>query len=142
MSGNMGMLLAAGGSVTAPPAMTYSTAKAGAALTSTVTFNTVGTVVGSTTGTSTLADTTHSWFTPPLTGAGNLYFLKITPTVGTLTTNGAAAFTALSGAIAITRNAALGVAQSCTYTVQIATDIGGVNIVSTQTGNIIAADGT
>jgi hypothetical protein len=130
------------GQVTVPPSYTYSTAKTTAAVTSTVTYNSDGTVVGTTTGTSTLTDTTHPWFVPQQGGVGTGYFLRITPTVGSLTSNGASAFTAMSSALAITRAAGSGQVQSCTFTVDIATDAGGTNIVGTQSGNVITADGT
>lgn len=144
MTGNTAMMVAGGaGSPSAPPAMSYVTAKAAAALTSTVTFNTNGTTVGSTNGTSTTSDTTHNWFKPTTTGAGNGYFLKVTLTAGTpFTANGASSFTALSAPIAITRFAAGGADLTTTYTVDISTDAGGTNIVSTQTGNTIEANGT
>lgn len=130
------------GVATAPPAMTYSTLRPGQAVNATVTFNTDGTVVGTPGLGAPGVDTTHSWFTPVQAGVGSGFFIRITPTVGALTTNGASVFTALSAPVAITRNTSGGTATSCTYTVDISTDAGGVNIISTQTGNVITADGT
>jgi hypothetical protein len=137
------IMFSPGGVATAPPASDYECARGGAAVTGTVTYNTNGTVsVDPGLGTSG-TNTTHNWFTPTTPNIGNLYFLKITPTAGALTSNAASTFTALSSNLAITRQSnAGGPLQQCTYTVEISTNSGGTNIVSTQIGNIIGADGT
>lgn len=143
MSGIFAAVAAGGGGPTAPPATAYSGAKAAGSLTSTITFNADGTAPGSNNGTSTPTDTTHNWFSPTTTNIGASFFLRVTLTAGTpFTTNGAASFTALSAPIMITRFAASGANLTSTYTVEIATDAGGTNIVSTQTLNTLNANGT
>ena len=131
------------GSVTAPPAMNFSIAKVLATCTATTTFKTDGsiTVFGSG-GATTITNTTHNWFTPTTPSVGTRYYLKLTATSGTFTGNPAPTFTILSSDLAANVNALAGGTHSVTYTVQIATDAAGTNIVSSQTGNILSADGT
>lgn len=77
-----------------------------------------------------------SWHFPNVANIGVNYYIKFTPTVGTLTTNDAAAFTVLSAARSVSKSGTTGTA-SCTFTVQIATDAAGTNIVFTSTGNVV-----
>jgi hypothetical protein len=80
---------------------------------------------------------TESWFSPTTTGIGNSYWVRFTVTSGTLTTNQASTWTALSSARAFDKQAVSG-AVSATVTVEIASDSGGTNIVFTSTGNIVS----
>lgn len=66
--------------------------------------------------------------------------MKATATVGTFTTNGMSSFTLLSTAPSISVTGSL--IKSCTFTLQVATDAAGTNIIATQTGNSINVDGS
>lgn len=109
----------------------------GFAATATFTLNTDGTVTASFVdgdGGSTIGSA--SWFTPTTAGIGSSYWVRYTVTSGTATTNGASSFTQLNAARSITKSASAGTA-SCTFTIEIATDSGGTNIVLTSTGNVV-----
>lgn len=76
-----------------------------------------------------------SWYAPNVNIGAN-YFVRFTPTVGTLSTNDAPTFTQINATRAVTKTGTAG-AASCTFTIDIATDIGGTNIVLTSTGNLV-----
>lgn len=80
-----------------------------------------------------------AWHKPVASGVGNAYWVRFTPTSGTLTTNDAVGFTALSSSRSVTKGNTTGT-NSCTFTIDIATDSGGTNIVLTSTGNIVRND--
>lgn len=71
-----------------------------------------------------------SWYRPNAAGIGSSFWVRFTPTIGTLTTNGAATFTQLNASRSVTKGNNTG-ANSCTFTIEIATDAGGSNIVFT-----------
>ena len=77
-----------------------------------------------------------NWFIPTATGVGSLYWVRYTATTGTLTTNDASTWTQLNATRSCTKSASTGTA-SCTFTVEIASDSGGTNIVFTSTGNVV-----
>jgi hypothetical protein len=94
-------------------------------ITSSVSQSDNGTITGS------------NWYSVTTTGAGNNYWVRFTPTTGTLTTNTASTFTNMGS----TQTAAVQLPSTssklCTFTIEIATDSGGSNIVLTSTGNIV-----
>lgn len=69
-----------------------------------------------------------SWYVPNVAGVGNNFWVRFTPTIGTLTTNDAPGFTALSSSRSVTKTNSAG-SNSCTFTIDIASDAGGANIV-------------
>lgn len=77
-----------------------------------------------------------SWFVPNTAGIGSSYFVRFTITAGVATSNDAVGFTALSSNRTVTKGNNTG-ANSCTVTVDIATDAGGTNIVFTSVGNVV-----
>jgi len=104
---------------------------------STITFNSDGTISASFSpndGGSTFGSS--NWGAPTTTGIGSGYWVKLTATSGTFTTNGASTFTNLASAISATKSGNSGTA-SVTFTIQIATDSGGSNIILTSTGNLL-----
>ena len=62
-----------------------------------------------------------NWYSPTNTGVGGSYYVKFTPTAGTPYANTAST----SGS------------NSCTFTMQIATDAAGTHVVLTSTGNVV-----
>jgi hypothetical protein len=96
----------------------------------TITFKSDGTVTNSP------VDPTGSsnWYSPTTAGVGAGFYARFTPTTGVATVNNAASWTSLSANLSLTKSASTG-DGSCTFTVEIATDIGGSNIVFTSTGN-------
>lgn len=99
-----------------------------------LTFNTNGSVSAglSSDGGSTIGSA--SWYLPNTTGIGSSYYIKFTPTSGTFTANGASSFTLMNANRQVIKSASAGSA-GVTFTIQIATDSGGTNIVMTSTGN-------
>ncbi len=78
-----------------------------------------------------------SWRFPNVTGIGANYYIRLTATSGTFSTNGASSFTSLSSAVTATKAATTG-AATVTFTIEIASDAGGSSIVFTSTGNTLA----
>lgn len=107
--------------------------------TASVTFNTDGSItkVASPVATNITGDT--AWFSPVGGGPGNTYYVRYTATVGSFTTNDASAFTLMSTGRSCTKSSTTG-AASVTFTIEIATDAGGTNIVFTKTGNVLKYD--
>lgn len=94
---------------------------------------------GSVTGLATPTDAggtpgSSAWHSPVVGGVGANYWCRFTPTVGTATTNDAVGWTQLNAARSITKGATAG-AAGCTFTIEIATDAAGANIVLTRAGN-------
>ena len=77
-----------------------------------------------------------AWFLPVTTGVGSLYYGRLTPTSGTFTSNTASTWTLLNFGATAVKSASSGSA-SVTFTIEIATDSGGSNIVFTSTGNVL-----
>ena len=83
-----------------------------------------------------------NWATPTTAGTGNSYYVKFTVTGGTSTTNTASAWTLIgAGSKQISKTGTVG-SGTCTFTVQIATDAAGTNIVSSGTGFVVGYDHT
>lgn len=78
----------------------------------------------------------NAWYRPNIVGIGSNYWVRFTPTAGTLSTNGAATFTQLNANRSVTKQGSTG-AASCTFTIEIATDAAGTNIVLTSTGHVV-----
>jgi hypothetical protein len=77
-----------------------------------------------------------NWGQPTTTGIGANYWIRLTATSGTFTTNGASGWTNLASTVSATKSAFSGTA-SVTFTIEIATDAAGANIVLTSTGNTL-----
>lgn len=77
-----------------------------------------------------------NWFIPTITGIGSNYWVRYTATTGTLTSNDASTWTQLNATRSCIKSGTTGLA-SCTFTVEIASDSGGANIVFTSTGNVV-----
>jgi hypothetical protein len=92
---------------------------------------------GTVTGTGDSVSGSGNWGSPTTTGIGASYYVKMTPTSGTFDSNQASAWISLSS----NRTAYLlndfG-SYSCTFTIQIATDAIGSNVVFTSTGNVLS----
>ena len=98
-----------------------------------------GTVLASFTGLSN--DGTNgspNWFSPTTGAIGASYWIRATVTVGTLTTNPAVGWVALSTTRTFTKGPSASGSASATVTFEIATDAAGATIVFTSTGNQIA----
>lgn len=106
----------------------------GVSASASLTFNSDGTVSYAATANDLSSPGTTSWYSPTVTGIGSLYWIKFTATSGTFTTNGASTFTSLASAVSVTKSATASSA-SVTFTIEIAADSGGTNIVFTSTGN-------
>lgn len=76
----------------------------------------------------------EAWYLPLTSSIGDNYWVRFTATSGAFTTNEASSFTALTAGRSATKSATTGSAQ-VTFTIDIATDSGGSNIVFTSTGN-------
>lgn len=111
---------------------------AGVAATASLTFNTDGSITAvNTVNNGGTNPGSASWFRPVGGTPGNNYFIRYTPTVGTFTSNAASSFVALSSNRTCSKSATTGTA-SVTFTIEIATDSGGTNIVFTSTGNVLS----
>lgn len=103
-----------------------------------VTFKPDGTVAWPVTTVQDGTDGSLAWFSPTGGSPGNAYYLRYTATSGSFTSNPASSFTNLNGALTATVSGTT--VGSATFTIDIATDAGGTNIVFTKTGNVLAFD--
>lgn len=79
-----------------------------------------------------------NWYDPTTTSIGSSYWVKYTPTTGTLTTNGAATPTSMAGNPAAIKSVGSGVGSaSCTFTVDIYSDSGGTQLVVSSPGWVV-----
>ena len=78
-----------------------------------------------------------SWGSPTTVGIGASYWARITPTSGSFDSNSASAWTQLTSGAGCQLANTFG-SYSVTFTVEIATDSGGSNIVFTRTGNVMS----
>lgn len=76
------------------------------------------------------------WYSPSTVGIGASYWCRYTVTSGSATTNGASGWSQLSSNRSITKQASTGSAF-CIFTIEIATDSIGSNVVFTKTGNTL-----
>lgn len=143
MSGIHQMMLLGGGRIVSPFTAWAVGADAtpGVNATATLTINTDGTVTGVGTPADTGTPGTANWFSPTSTGIGSIYWVRFTATTGTFTTNGASTFTQISSALSVTK-AATTLSGSVAFTIEIASDSGGSNIVFTSTSNTLSYDHT
>jgi hypothetical protein len=122
-----------GGGVLAPLGL-VSVNSNGSGVTALSRFNTDGSITCTHTGGAVSAPA--NWFIPPGGTPGNSYWIRCNVTSGTLTVNQATTFQPLTSNRQFSATAAgLGTAGG-TGTFQIATDAGGVNIISTGTWSI------
>lgn len=77
-----------------------------------------------------------NWGAPTTTGIGASYWITLSATSGTFTTNDASACTSLASAVGATKSGATGSA-SVTFTINIYTDSGCTNLFLTSTGNLL-----
>lgn len=136
MSGIQQMLLAAAGGINKLFAAwdVFATAAPGALATATFTLNPVGSVAATTNpGDAGTTPGSASWYIPNVSGIGSNYWCRFTPTSGTATTNDAVGWTQMNVARSITKGATAG-AAGCTFTLEIASDAAGANIVLTRAG--------
>jgi hypothetical protein len=75
-----------------------------------------------------------NWYSPTTPAIGSSYWIRFTVTAGTSTTNTASTWTQLSATRNITKSGLTGTGF-CAFTVEIATDSAGSNIVFTKTLN-------
>jgi hypothetical protein len=101
---------------------------------STINFLSDGTISFSATDSDAGSTVAASWGSPTTVGIGSQYWIRITPTSGTFSTNGASGWTSLSATVSCTKQGNSGGA-SIIFTVEISTDSGGSTIVATSTGN-------
>ena len=79
-----------------------------------------------------------NWYSPTNTGVGGSCYVKFTPTAGTPYANTASTWTSLATQQNISvYTAATSGSNSCTFTMQIATDAAGTHVVLTSTGNVV-----
>lgn len=76
------------------------------------------------------------YYSPNLAGIGNLFWVRFTATSGTFTSNDASTWTQLSSTRGVTKASVAGTG-SVTFTIEIASDSGGSNVVMTSAGNIL-----
>lgn len=137
MSGIQQMLLGAAGGLVKPfTAWNVSADNApGALATATFSLLSNGGVTGSGSPIDNTTPGSNSWYRPNTTGIGSLYWVRFTPTSGTLTTNDAPTFTQLNATRSVTKGASAS-AASCTFTIEIALDAAGTNIVFTASSTV------
>lgn len=113
----------------------WATAAPAVLATATFTLNPDGTAQGTSTPTDggSVPGTTR-WFTTTGGTPGTGYWCRFTVTSGTATSNGASSWSQLNSARSISKAASAGTAGA-TFTMEIATDAAGANIVFTKTGN-------
>lgn len=102
-------------------------------VTGTITFNPDGSISGGITGAGAGPTTpiASAWYTVVGGTPGSGFWIKFTPTSGTLTTNGAATFSQLSSSRSAIKSITGGVTTDVVYKVEISSDSGGVTIVAT-----------
>jgi hypothetical protein len=87
-------------------------------------------------GTTYLAD----WIVPKYAAVGDGYWIRVTATVGTFTSSSGAGWLQLSSTRTWAEQTVAPGTEQTTFTVEIATDSGGSNIVFTLTGNTLTAE--
>jgi hypothetical protein len=101
--------------------------------TAAIRFNTDGTITKTGSGNGSL-----SWFTPTSAGIGSSFWVKLTATSGAFSTNAASSFVQMSSnRLANLQQIGAGSA-AVTFTIEIASDSGGSNLVFTRTGNTLS----
>lgn len=80
------------------------------------------------------------WVTPKHSTVGDGYWIRVTATAGAFTTSPGAGWLQLSTARYWDEQATVIGPQETTFTVEIATDSGGTNVVFTKTGNTVLAE--
>ena len=79
-----------------------------------------------------------NWYTPTLTGAGAGYWVRFTLTAGTVTAGTTGAWINLSASASLTKSVASGTGSaSATFTIEIASDVAGANILATSAGWVV-----
>lgn len=103
----------------------------------TFTVNSDGTVEGVAIGADMSSPGSAGWWLQTVTGIGANFYVRFVPTVGSFTTNGASSWQSLGTGRSCSKSATTG-SGSVTFTIQIATDAAGANIVFESTGNTIS----
>jgi len=125
-----------------PGGTSYAT-RIGASCTVSLFFNSDGTVSATKTAAASwnTGPVAHNWFNPTLAGAGNAYWVRATINSGSLTSGTTGAWTSLaSNQSWVVTKAVIGV-LSCNMTIEIASDSGGANIVTSGSYTITAEFG-
>jgi hypothetical protein len=111
---------------------------AGSTSSSSLQFNTDGTMSGSGSVTNNTVAGSANWYLPTTTSIGTGFWIRATVTAGTITSgSGTGTWLQLTSARSWGKSAASG-AASATLTLEIATDSLGASIVFTSTGNTVA----
>lgn len=132
MSGFLGALVAMVGNAIANFGV-GSVNASGSGVTSSIQFNSDGTITSPSHPSGGYSGPAQ-WAANPVAGIGNSYWVRFTPTTGTFTSNGAAAFTQMSSNVLSTCTAAGLATKQVVYTVDIAADAGGTQILRTVAG--------
>lgn len=105
-------------------------------------FNSDGSVIsnGQTLGGGTIQGSAN-WYSPITGGIGASYWIRATSIVGDPLALGPLTFTSLATSQIFSQSASKNVIRSTTFTIQIATDAAGTNVVFTSAGNYLEADG-
>lgn len=112
----------------------------GGSSTASLRFNSNGTVTYTATASGTGSGSSN-WYIPTTAGAGNSYYIRGTPTSGTFT-SGPTTWTSMSGSPQFILTRVATGQSTVEFTVDIATDAAGVNIVFTSAGNFLSAENT
>jgi hypothetical protein len=112
----------------------------GGTATGTLNFNADGTVTASGSTTNDTVAGSANWYSPTTGAIGSSYWVRLTPTSGTVSTGNSNVWTSLATNQTWTASKTGVGGKACTATIEIATDSGGTAIVLTSTGNIIDAN--
>ena len=79
-----------------------------------------------------------NWYAPTSTGVGSFYWARFTLTAGTFTSGTTGTWINLSAGASVTKSVASGTGSaSATFTIEIASDAAGTNILATSAGWVV-----
>jgi len=110
---------------------------ASGAVNASVVFNSNGTVTLSATPITDDASGPTNWASPTTTGIGSSYWIRATATSGTLTTGTSGAWVSLASNVTFAKSTSGTGTSTVTFTIDIASDAAGSNIVFTKAGNTL-----